>query len=69
MISVFNGPNHFGAGVKNFRCLELELLMQKMRLLKETFFSCLSISKVLQNLIRVYASANFGFNGYNRQTI
>jgi len=28
------------------------------------YFSCFSISSVLQNFVQVYVSANFGFNGH-----
>jgi len=40
-----------------------------MLLLRETYFSRFSVGKVLQNFVQFEASANFGFNRRNRQTI
>jgi len=34
---------------------------------KRNLFLCFSISNDLQNFVQVYASANCGFNGHNRQ--
>jgi len=44
----------------------LQPTIQKMHLLRLTYFSCFNFSKVPQNFVQNVASAHFGFIGHNR---